>query len=82
MREKMFNYNLIEANRIRLGLTQRKLADFCGVTPQAVSLWEEGRCMPQWVTVIKLSGLFGINPASFFDSSDHKSDRAKRAVAS
>lgn len=76
MREQNFQYKLIEKHRTKLDLTQRQLADICGVTPQAVSLWEEGKTMPRWETVVKLAALFKINPASFFDSTDYKSDRA------
>lgn len=37
----------IEAQRSFLKMTQRELAERCGVTPQAVSLWEAGKAAPR-----------------------------------
>ena len=46
--------------RKKLGLTQDKLAEHLGVTPQAVSKWENDQSCPDIMMLPKLSSLFGI----------------------
>lgn len=33
--------------RISAGMSQQTLAELVGVTPQAVSMWEHGKCTPR-----------------------------------
>ena len=61
--------NNIKRIRKQLGLTQEELAMHVGVTPQAVSRWENGTGMPDISLVVPLAktlrfstdSLFGIN---------------------
>lgn len=52
--------NRIAANRKRLGLTQDQLAEQLGVTPQAVSKWENNQSCPDIAILPKLAQIFGI----------------------
>ena len=51
----------IAANRKRLGLTQYQLAEKLGVSPQAVSKWENDLSCPDIATLPRLADLFGIS---------------------
>ncbi len=52
--------NRIMKNRKAKGLTQDQLAEQLGVTPQAVSKWENDLSCPDITTLPKLAELFGI----------------------
>ncbi len=47
--------------RLKRGITQRELAELCGVHQTAVSQWEKGRTLPDKSTLIKLSDIFGVS---------------------
>ncbi len=51
----------IAANRKRLGLTQDQLAEQLGVTPQAVSKWENDQSCPDIATLPRLAEIFSIS---------------------
>lgn len=48
-------------HRQRLGITQNKLAEYLGVTPQAVSKWENDQACPDITTLPRLAEIFGIS---------------------
>ena len=50
----------IAANRKRMGLTQDQLAEQMGVTPQAVSKWENDQSCPDITALPRLAAIFGI----------------------
>ncbi len=50
----------IMENRKRLGLTQDRLAELLGVSPQAVSKWENDQSCPDISMLPQLSDIFGI----------------------
>lgn len=50
----------IKYHRKRLGLTQEQLAERLGVSPQAVSKWENNLSCPDISILPELSGIFGI----------------------
>lgn len=50
----------IAFHRKRCGLTQEQLAEKCGVTPQAVSKWENDLTAPDIGLLPVLSGIFGV----------------------
>ena len=59
----------IRENRLRCNLTQEKLAETLGVTPQAVSKWESGTGFPDITLLPKLSSIFGVKIDELFDFS-------------
>ena len=56
--------------RIEHGLTQEKLADFLGVSFQAVSKWERGVAMPDIGMLPDISAYFGVTIDELFSISD------------
>ena len=48
----------LRAEREKLGITQTQLAEMLGVTPQAVSKWENARSYPDIETLVRLAELF------------------------
>lgn len=60
----------IKTLRLGKGLTQENLAAKLGVTPQAVSRWENGSSMPDIMLLPSLSVLFGVRVDDFFELSD------------
>ena len=50
----------IAKNRKRMGLTQDQLAEQMGVTPQAVSKWENDQSCPDITALPRLAEIFGI----------------------
>ena len=49
----------IREYRIRQNLTQGRLAEYLGVTDQAVSKWERGTAMPDIALLPPLTRIFG-----------------------
>lgn len=49
----------IRAERCRLGMSQKQLAQLLGVTPISISRWECGECMPSIKNLRRMSELFG-----------------------
>lgn len=41
--------------RCAVGMTQEELGSRCGVSPEAVSKWEQGFHVPQWVKMRKVA---------------------------
>lgn len=60
----------IKTLRTAKALTQEKLAQELGVTPQAVSRWENGSAMPDIALLPALSVCFGVRIDDFFELSD------------
>lgn len=52
--------NNIKIIRKQIGLTQEELALHIGVTPQAVSRWENGVSMPTLDNLIVLAAIFNV----------------------
>ncbi|MBQ9485504.1 MAG: helix-turn-helix domain-containing protein [Clostridia bacterium] len=51
----------IKVFRMKKGLTQKDLADFLSVTPQAVSRWESGDVEPSVATMQDMAKIFGVS---------------------
>ena len=51
----------ISANRKRLGLTQEQLAEQLGISPQAVSKWENDQTCPDITILPRLAEIFGVS---------------------
>ena len=52
---------LIRELRKEKNLTQAQLAQLLSTTQDTISLWELGKSLPDIVTVIKLSKIFGVS---------------------
>ena len=68
--------NQIAFLRKKKGLTGENLAECLGISPQAVSKWENGKCLPETATLPELSKILGCNidallaPTTFEDILD------------
>ena len=51
--------NRIKEERLRAGLTQRKLSEALDVSVTAISLWENGRAKPPLERMIEMAQLYG-----------------------
>ena len=59
----------IRTGRQRSALTQERLAETLGVTPQAVSKWERGESLPDIALLPELSAALGLTLDELFESS-------------
>ncbi len=57
----------IRSGRHRSALTQEKLAEALGVTPQAVSKWERGQSVPELETLLELADFFDLSVDALLD---------------
>ena len=79
--------NLVKLRK-RNKLTQMELAEKIGYSDKAISRWETGEVTPDVETLARLSEIYGVSPAIFFDRNvdalptgiEVKRDRVKRAV--
>lgn len=60
----------IRENRLRINLTQEKLAEKLNVTAQAVSKWESGTGMPDIALLPEFSAIFGVTIDELFETSE------------
>lgn len=49
----------IKPCRLKQGLTQKKLGELLGVQRITIAQWETGRRVPELMTAVKISRLFG-----------------------
>lgn len=54
---------VLRAHRERCKMTQELVAEKLGVSRQAVSKWEQGKSEPSTTNLVKLAGLYGVDPA-------------------
>lgn len=57
----------IKSLRVERGLTQEELGRIAGVSPMAVSQWENGRAVPRMGAVQRMADHFGISKSSIID---------------
>ena len=57
--------------RHRSRLTQRKIAEACCVTVQAVSKWEQGRSCPDILILDDLAKSLGVSISDLFEQENH-----------
>lgn len=62
--------NQIKCLRTRRGITQEEMAQYLGVTPQAVSKWERGAATPDISLLPNISAYFGVTIDELFALSD------------
>ncbi len=58
--QKVFGEKL-RNHRKKLGMTQEEVADKIGVSPQAISKWESGDCLPDCFNLKAISGIYNIS---------------------
>ncbi|MDY4888485.1 MAG: helix-turn-helix transcriptional regulator [Sphaerochaetaceae bacterium] len=66
--------NRIRNLRITAGITQKKLADLMGVSPQAVCKWEKDMSCPDIMSLPRLSRIFGITIDDLFNQGQTKEE--------
>lgn len=59
--------NLFAEHRKRAGLTQKQVGDYIGISPQAVSKWENGQTEPDIDTLYKLAALYNVTVDELVD---------------
>ncbi len=60
LNQKVFGEKL-RNHRKRLGMTQEEVAEKVGVSPQAISKWESGDCLPDCFNLKSISDVYGIS---------------------
>ena len=58
--QKVFGEKL-RNHRKRLGMTQEEVAEKIGVSPQAISKWEAGDCLPDCFNLKAISDIYKIS---------------------
>lgn len=66
--------------RIRAGLTQEQVAEKVMVSRQTISNWENGKSLPDIVSIIKLSDLFQISIDDLLKSDKKMTDKIEKDV--
>ncbi len=66
----------IRKYRKEKGMTQEQLAEYLGVSSQAVSRWESGTTYPDLELIPVLSNLFGVSIDVLFDLKEHQKEQA------
>ncbi|MDR2615604.1 MAG: helix-turn-helix domain-containing protein, partial [Oscillospiraceae bacterium] len=68
--------------RIRRGIdmTQEKLAEIIGVTPQAVSKWERGEGLPDITLVPSLASALGVTTDELFGMNEELAEQQIREI--
>lgn len=62
----------MKAERARVGLTLKEVADHIGVHVNAVSRWENGEAEPNGTNLINLSKLYGVAPEYLLGQTDDR----------
>ena len=60
-------------------VTQDRLADYLGVTPQAVSRWESGICYPDMETLPHIADFFSVTMDELFSYDGQQTELSVRA---
>lgn len=60
LNQKLFGEKL-RNHRKRLGMTQEDVAEKIGISPQAISKWESGDCLPDCFNLKAISDIYGIS---------------------
>ena len=53
--------------RIKNGITQKQLAEFIFVSPQAVSKWEKGKSFPSVLMLPIIANVLGVHISDLFE---------------
>jgi len=62
-------------------MPQTKLAEYCGVTQQAVGLWEKNKTAPDYETLVKIATLFNVSTDCLLDKETYYTDPETAALA-
>lgn len=58
--------NILKKQRIRLGLTQKQVAERLETDPDWISHWEKGDALPNLISAFKLSQLYSTSLEELF----------------
>ena len=72
---------LIIKKRKAFNLTQEELSKKLGVTPQAVSLWENGRRFPDPAALVMIYRILDLNPVELLTGLEMYDEEVKKGVA-
>lgn len=67
LNQKVFGEKL-RNHRKRIGMTQEQVAEKIGVSPQAISKWESGECLPDCFNLKAISDLYKISTDVLLDT--------------
>lgn len=66
--------------RQQQGVTQEKLAEYLGITYQAVSKWENNAGMPDISLVLPLANFFGVSPDALFGWTETREEQESEEI--
>ena len=70
----------IKRLRSQLGVTQEMLADYCGISSQAVSKWETGSTMPDVTMIPAIASFFRVSTDELFDFNLYEIEKAVEEI--
>ena len=76
--QKIFGEKL-RNHRKNLGLTQEEVAERMGISPQAISKWEAGDCLPDCYNLKAISDVYGVSVDVLLDT--HSDGNLETVVA-
>lgn len=62
----------LKAERARIGLSAREVADLVGVTEASVLNWEQGAAEPKATSLLKLAQIYRCTPEYLLDMTDER----------
>ena len=62
----------IKSERVRIGMTQKQLADEIGVHVNSIRLWENGTSLPSAMNLLNMSHLFKCSPDYLLGRSEER----------
>lgn len=72
----------ITANRKRLGITQSGLAEKINYSDKSISKWERGEGIPDILTLMKLSEIFGVSVDQLLHPPEERADEPRKQAVS
>lgn len=72
LKEEILIGDIIKENRIELGLSQKEMADFCGVAQGTVSAWETNRKHPSRSNVEKICEFLDVTYEDLYSKDEER----------
>jgi putative transcriptional regulator len=70
--------NRLQEHRIKMGLSQYKIAEILGIPRTTYANWEQGLCTPRLDMALKLAKLFGVKVEDLFFDNEIVSQNIRR----